>query len=298
MQIARGVDRFGGVIVIASEHERTGNVEQWLEGVDHFRDRVLMGKEITGGDHRIGLQFAQARDPFLLLGLSRHEVQVGKVQHAQIGLRRGQDRYACAAEGKALGFPARVGQSAESERDGGGDEPSAGVHRTMIARASSETGGKMRTMAELKDRLKSDLTASIKARDEMKSGTIRMVLSAITTEEVSGKEARELTDDDVMTVLGREAKKRKEAADAYDEAGRTELADKERAELVIIEAYLPEQMSEDEVRAIVDAAVAEVAASGAEGGRAMGAVMKIVQPQVKGRADGGQVASLVKSRWA
>jgi uncharacterized protein YqeY len=165
----------------------------------------------------------------------------------------------------------------------------------MIARASSETGGKMRTMAELKDRLKSDLTASIKARDEMKSGTIRMVLSAITNEEVSGKEARELTDDDVMTVLGREAKKRKEAADAYDEAGRTELADKERAELVIIEAYLPEQMSEDEVRAIVDAAVAEVAASGAEGGRAMGAVMKIVQPKVKGRVDGSQVAALVKS---
>lgn len=165
----------------------------------------------------------------------------------------------------------------------------------MISRALSAVGGKMRRMAELKDRLQADLTASIKARDEVKSGTIRMVLSAITTEEVSGKQARQLSDDDVVTVLGREAKKRKEAADAYDEVGRTELADKERAELVIIEAYLPEQMSEDEVRAIVEAAVAEVAASGAEGGKAMGAVMKIVQPQVKGRADGGQVAALVKS---
>ena len=165
----------------------------------------------------------------------------------------------------------------------------------MIARAWSVVGGKMRCMAELKDRLQADLTASIKARDEMKSATIRMVLAAITTEEVSGKEARELTDDDIITVLGREAKKRREAADAYDDAGRTELADKERAELVIIEEYLPAQMSEDEVRAIVDAAVAEVAASGAEGGKAMGAVMKIVQPKVKGRADGGQVAALVKS---
>ena len=165
----------------------------------------------------------------------------------------------------------------------------------MIARVLISVGGKMRPMAELKDRLQSDLTASIKARDEMKSGTIRMVLAAITTEEVSGKEARQLTDDDVITVLGREAKKRKEAAEAYDDAGRPELADKERAELVIIEAYLPAQMSEDEVRAIVEAAVAEVAASGAEGGKAMGAVMKIVQPQVKGRADGSQVAALVKS---
>ena len=165
----------------------------------------------------------------------------------------------------------------------------------MIARAWSVAGGKMRCMAEVKDRLQADLTASIKARDEVRSGTIRMVLAAITTEEVSGKEARELTDDDVVTVLGREAKKRREAAEAYDQAGRVELADKERAELAIIDAYLPEQMSEDEVRAIVEAAVAEVAASGAEGGKAMGAVMKIVQPKVKGRADGGQVAALVKS---
>ncbi len=150
-------------------------------------------------------------------------------------------------------------------------------------------------MAELKERLQSDLSESIKARDEVRSGTIRMVLSAITNEEVSGKEARELTDDDVITVLGREAKKRREAAEAYDDAGRAELADKERAELVVIEGYLPEQMSDDELTAIIDAAVSEVAATGAEGGRAMGAVMKIVQPKVKGRADGSVVAAKVKS---
>jgi len=150
-------------------------------------------------------------------------------------------------------------------------------------------------MAQLKDRLQSDLTASIKAREEMKSGTIRMVLSAITTEEVSGKEARELSDDDVITVLGREAKKRREAAEAYDDAGRTELAEKERAELAVIETYLPNQMSEEEIAVIVDAAVAQVAGSGVEGGKAMGAVMKIVQPQIKGRADGSLVAALVKS---
>ena len=217
------------------------------------------------------------------------------MQHAKVGLAGGQHRNGRAAQGESLGLPTRVGKGTETEQGGGGEEPSAGVHPTMIARVLISVGGKMRPMAELKDRLQSDLTASIKARDEMKSGTIRMVLAAITTEEVAGKEARELTDDDVVTVLGREAKKRKEAAEAYDDAGRAELADKERAELVIIEAYLPEQMSEDEVRAIVEAAVAEVAASGAEGGKAMGAVMKIVQPQVKGRADGSQVAALVKS---
>lgn len=164
-----------------------------------------------------------------------------------------------------------------------------------MTRVDSMSDGKMRPMAEMKDRLQSDLSASMKARDEVRSGTIRMVLSAVSTEEVSGKQARELSDDDVMTVLGREAKKRREAADAYDAAGRAELADKERAELAVIEGYLPDQLSDEEVRAIVDAAVAEVASSGAEGGKAMGAVMKIVQPKVKGRADGNQVAALVKS---
>jgi len=150
-------------------------------------------------------------------------------------------------------------------------------------------------MTSMKDRLQGDLTTAMKARDEVGSSTLRMVLTAITNEEVSGKTARVLTDEDVVTVLGREAKKRKEAAEAYDAANRPELAARERAELVVIEGYLPEQLGEDEVRAIVEAAVAEVAAGGATGGAAMGQVMKIVQPQVKGKADGGQVAAMVKS---
>lgn len=150
-------------------------------------------------------------------------------------------------------------------------------------------------MSTLKQTLQADLTTSIKARDELSSATIRMVLTAITNEEVAGKEARTLSDDDVLTVLGREAKKRREAAEAYTAANRPELADRELAELGVIEKYLPQQMDEAEIRAIVDAAVAEVAGTGATGGAAMGAVMKLVQPQVKGRADGGVVAAMVKS---
>ena len=146
----------------------------------------------------------------------------------------------------------------------------------------------------MKETMQSDLTVAIKARDEVSSSTLRMVLTALTNEEVSGKESKVLTDDDVLTVLGREAKKRKEAAEAYDDAQRPELAARERAELEVIAKYLPQQMSADEVAAIVAAAVAEVSSSGATGGALMGQVMKIVQPQVKGRADGGQVAALVK----
>jgi uncharacterized protein len=149
-------------------------------------------------------------------------------------------------------------------------------------------------MTTSKAQLQSDLTTAMKARDELTVATLRMVLTAITSEEVSGKQARELTDDDVLTVLGREAKKRRESAEAYDTAKRPELADRERAELSAIAKYLPESMSEAEVKAVVDAAVAQVAAGGATGQAAMGAVMKLVQPQVKGRADGGQVAALVR----
>ena len=153
-------------------------------------------------------------------------------------------------------------------------------------------------MTNLKEQLHTDLTAAIKAKDSITSGTLRMVLAAITNEEVSGKEARVLNDQDMITVLNREAKKRKEAATAYDDAKRPELADKERAELGIIQAYLPAALSDEDLAKIIADAVAEVAASGATGPSAMGAVMKIVSPQVSGRADGGAVAAAVKSALA
>ncbi len=153
-------------------------------------------------------------------------------------------------------------------------------------------------MANLKDQLQADLTASIRAKDSLRSGTIRMVLTAITNEEVSGKEARELSDDDIVTVLSREAKKRRESATAYDDAKRPELAARERDELEIIATYLPAALSAEELSAIISAAVAEVTANGQSGPSAMGTVMKIVSPQIAGRADGGAVAAAVKAALA
>jgi hypothetical protein len=153
-------------------------------------------------------------------------------------------------------------------------------------------------MTNLKEQIHIDLTAAIRAKDSLTSGTLRMVLSAITNEEVSGKEAKVLDDQDFITVLNREAKKRKEAATAYDDAKRPELADKERAELEIIQAYLPAALSADDLAKIIADAVTEVATNGATGPSAMGAVMKLVSPQVSGRADGGEVAAAVKSALA
>lgn len=153
-------------------------------------------------------------------------------------------------------------------------------------------------MTTLKSKLHEDLTTAIKARDELRSSTLRLTLAAISKEEVSGKTARELSDDEVQKVIAREAKKRREAADAFAQGGRPEQAEREKAEGVILDAYLPQQLTDDELSAIVAQAVEEAKAAGAEGPRAMGAVMKIVNPKVAGRAEGGRVAATVKQLLA
>ncbi|MFD4664746.1 GatB/YqeY domain-containing protein [Streptomyces halstedii] len=149
-------------------------------------------------------------------------------------------------------------------------------------------------MTTLKSKLKEDLTTAMKARDELTSSTLRLTLTAITKEEVSGTSARELSDDEVLKVIAKEAKKRREAAEAFAQGGRTEQAERERAEGQLLDAYLPKQLTDDELDAIVTQAVAEARAAGAEGPRAMGAVMKIVSPKVAGLAEGGRVAATVK----
>ncbi|WP_405614334.1 GatB/YqeY domain-containing protein [Streptomyces sp. NBC_01508] len=153
-------------------------------------------------------------------------------------------------------------------------------------------------MTTLKSKLHDDLIAAIRARDELRSATLRLTLAAISKEEVSGKSARELSDDEVQKVIAKEAKKRREAAEAFAQGGRAEQAEREKAEGVLLDAYLPQQLTDDELGAIVAQAVGEAKAAGAEGPRAMGAVMKIVGPKVAGRADGGRVAAAVKQSLA
>ncbi|MEW2221667.1 GatB/YqeY domain-containing protein [Streptomyces sp. NPDC006990] len=153
-------------------------------------------------------------------------------------------------------------------------------------------------MTTLKSRLQDDLTAAIKERDELRSATLRMTLAAITKEEVAGTSARELSDDEVQKVITREAKKRREAAEAFADGGRTEQAERERAEGEVLADYLPEQLTDEELDVLVAEAVEEARAAGAEGPRAMGAVMKVVNPKVAGRAEGGRVAAAVKKRLA
>ena len=146
----------------------------------------------------------------------------------------------------------------------------------------------------MKQRLQDDLTAAIRARDELRSATIRLALSAIKTEEVAGKSARELSADEIITVLSKEAKKRKEAADVYRSAGAEDRAVSEEAELAVLAEYLPLALTSEEIEAIVKDAVAQAASAGLTGMKAMGAVMKVVQPKTLGRADGAEVAALVK----
>lgn len=146
-------------------------------------------------------------------------------------------------------------------------------------------------MSTLKAQVQDDLHAAMRAQDKLRAGTLRMVLTSITNAEVAGTEHRDLTDDDVLAVIAKEAKKRKEAATAYTDAGRAELAAQEDAELEVLQAYLPTQLGGDELRALVAEAIAETGASGMQ---QMGQVMKVAQAKVAGRADGGRVAALVK----
>jgi hypothetical protein len=151
----------------------------------------------------------------------------------------------------------------------------------------------MGSVAELKERLRADLSTAIRARDQVRMRTIRMALTSITNEEVAGASARDLTDDEVVRVLTREARKRREAAEAFSAAGRSDQAAAERAEGEVLAGYLPAQLSDDELAALIDAAIAETGASGLPG---LGQVMKTVTPRVAGRADGARVAAEVRRR--
>ncbi|MFC7326190.1 GatB/YqeY domain-containing protein [Marinactinospora rubrisoli] len=150
-------------------------------------------------------------------------------------------------------------------------------------------------MSGLKDRLKADLTAAMKARDDVRTRTLRMVLTAVSNEEVAGTAARELSDDDIVRLVTREAKKRREAAEAFEKGGRADRARGERAEGEVLAEYLPAQLSDAELTELVAAAIAE---AGADDVKGMGKVMKIVNPKVAGRAEGGRVAAEVRRQLA
>jgi uncharacterized protein YqeY len=153
----------------------------------------------------------------------------------------------------------------------------------------------MANMSDLKDQLRSDLTASIKSGDKVRSSTLRMVLTAVTNAEVAGQEARKLSDADVLGVLSSESKKRREAAEAFAGAGREEQAEKERAEAAVIAGYLPEQLTEDEINALVSETIDDLGVR-ADGMKAMGRVMGALQPRTRDRADGGVVAAAVRAQ--
>ncbi len=146
-------------------------------------------------------------------------------------------------------------------------------------------------MSALKDKLRRDLTDAIRSKDELRTATIRMALTSVTNAEVAGKQARELSDEDVIAVLSREVKKRREAAQAYRDGGRLDRADREDAEAGVLAGYLPAQLTDEELDALVADAIAE---TGASSPRDMGAVMKTLQPKVAGRAEGARVAAAVK----
>jgi uncharacterized protein YqeY len=172
--------------------------------------------------------------------------------------------------------------------------------RDILANVRPAGSGTLLSMTDtsLKSTLQTELHTAMRERDQVRSAALRMALTAVTNEEVSGTQARELSDDEVLKVITKEAKKRREAADAFAQGGRPEQAAQEKAEGEILAEYLPKQLGDEELTAIVSQAVEEAKAAGAEGPRAMGAVMKIVNPKVAGLAEGGRVAAVVKKLLA
>ncbi|WP_425309614.1 GatB/YqeY domain-containing protein [Ammonicoccus fulvus] len=148
-------------------------------------------------------------------------------------------------------------------------------------------------MAELKDRLRADMIASMKAKQPDTTKVLRAVLAAITTEEVSGDAAHELTEAQEQAIVTKQVRQRRDSAEAYAAGGRQDLADVERAEVEILEAYLPKQLTDDELNALVEA---EVANAGEVTMKQMGQIIKAVNARAAGRADGGKVAAAVKAR--
>jgi uncharacterized protein YqeY len=156
----------------------------------------------------------------------------------------------------------------------------------------------MAEKSELKERLRADLTAAMKSQDKLRTATIRMLLAAIQSEEVSGKQSRELSDADVIKVLAREARKRAESAEIYTQNGRGELAANEHAEAHVIDEYLPTPLTEAELADVVDTAIAQVAEDIGErpGMKQMGQVMKAATAIAAGKADGSRISAAVKER--
>lgn len=220
----------------------------------------------------------------LRLAFRPHHVCVCQ-QGVGIGVCVSRDRFGCAQTGKHIVWLRIPGSIKEID-------PHAD---TIHLDASGQDVGMSSSTNTLKETLKADLTTAMKARAEVEVSTLRMALAAVTNAEVAGDEAVQLTDDQVVKVLQAEVKKRSEAAEVYEQAGRAESAAKERAELAVLERYLPAAMSDDELAVIVHEEVAKAAAAGQAGGKAMGMVVKAVRERAGSAADGGKIAALVKA---
>ncbi len=293
-EVLEGIDRPRGVVVVAAEDEDSrGRAEQRVESLHDRIHRIDVTEEVAGDHDKVRTQFRERGDPVLESAPARSHVQVGQMQDAhRVGVARQSLRREAPQTGRG-GLPPGVSGHCRSGHDGSA-EKSAGSHVGSVSCLVMDNA----PMSTLKNQLQSDLTAAIRQQDEITMSTLRMALAAVTKAEVAGKTARELDDDEVVGVLVGEAKKRREAAEAFDGAGATDRADRERDELVVLERYLPSQLSEDEIKALVAQAVASAAAEGKTGPAAMGVVMKALTPQTRGRADGGVVAALVKQALA
>ncbi len=289
------------VVVVGAPDVNARTLQQPPEAAKHERHRLMVSEVVAGVDHKVRLQRTKCGQPALAGSEVRRHMHVGDVQYPN-GPRTGRQYWhihPTQPERVDLIQP-RVRQAAGADRPDAQqafDDRIVARFAATSGKATSETccntGRMPDAPSTLKERLRSDLTAAIRDRDKVRTGTIRMVLTAITEAEVAGSEAVELSDQQVLDVVIKEAKKRREAEAAYADAGRSELAEKERAESDVLAGYLPEQLTQEQIAAIVADAIASTGTAEL-GVKGMGKVMAQVTPQTKGKADGSVVAAEVR----
>jgi uncharacterized protein len=300
-EIAQRILELRRVVVVRPPDVDTRTIKQATEAREHDRYGLFMREVVAGVDHQVRLQRSQCGQPALPGRRMRRHMEIGNVQNADGPRTRRQHWDIEPTQPERIDLvQSRVRQAAGAHRpnaeqapDDSGDRAAPRHNQKATSETCCHTGPMSVAPSTLKERLRSDLTTAIRDRDKIRSGTIRMVLTAITEAEVAGSEAVELSDQQVLDVVIREAKKRREAEAAYANAGRAELAEKERAESSVLADYLPQQLTQEEVAAIVADAIASTGAAEL-GMKGMGKVMAQVTPQTKGKADGSAVAAEVR----
>ena len=304
-QVAKRIDGTWCVVVVGAKDEQPWAVEQWVECLEEVGHGVDSPEVVAGVDHKVGRQLVQRGHPFFFVRLIGQHVQVGNVQDAEFFLAAQRSWFeegqGVLVKGELVEFAVSPGGEREpgytADKGEGCEDFNCFVNHEPRLPVRPRPASIVAVMSELQNKILADLKDSMKARNKERTATLRMLKAAVIYESVEGAK-HELTDTDVLAVIRREVKKRRESAAIYAEAGRQELADAEIAEATILEEYLPQQLDDVAVAAVVNKHAAALEAELGEPltMKHMKRMMSAVTEEVAGQADGKRLSEAVRLR--